>query len=120
MALGRLHPSDEYDIRIAVEEGEGGSLDGKWIAMLVDEIEHYSGENTRLTALLAERDALRARAERAEDALRWYADERNYDRSIDHVDAPGLYLADGAFWTDRGYRARAALAASEGQEVRDE
>ncbi len=57
MALGRLHPSDEYDIRIAVEEGEGGSLDGKWIAMLVDEIEHYSGENTRLTALLAERDA---------------------------------------------------------------
>ena len=65
MALGRLHPSDEYDIRIAVEEGEGGSLDGKWIAMLVDEIEHYSGENTRLTALLAERDALRARADSA-------------------------------------------------------
>lgn len=57
MALGRLHPSDEYDIRIAVEEGEGGSLDGKWVAMLVDEIEHYSGEKARLTSLLAERDA---------------------------------------------------------------
>lgn len=70
MALGRLHPSDEYDIRIAVEEGEGGSLDGKWIAMLVDEIEHYSGENTRLTALLAERDAEIARLVAERDAYR--------------------------------------------------
>ena len=73
MALGRVHPSDEYDVRIAVEEGEGGSLNGKWVSMLVDEIEYFSGEaaqrQDRIAALEAELDALRAALEQAHTEL---------------------------------------------------
>ena len=52
-------------------------------------------------------ETLLAQLEQLRTALEWYADESHYDV----FDAPGVAISPGDWQSDRGARARAALAA---------
>lgn len=101
--------------RLADEiEGLRAQLEERYILMRVRQLEHaLDAERQTVRRQRAKIERQRAKIERLCEALRWYADQRNYfpveRRSPGDPDPAVVFVDEPAIMTDWGRRARNAL-----------